>query len=91
MAGGVYTTPPEGNVAQGPRFGPAAFQPRHGFAGAACTFSETVFGGGPSLDRIILFATRPEPASLEEPQGRTAGPALPRPHQRRTHDKISVP
>jgi hypothetical protein len=25
---------------------------------------------------IILFATQQEPASLEEPQGRTAGPAL---------------
>jgi hypothetical protein len=35
-------------------------------------FSETVFGVGPSLKRIVLFATRQEPASLEEPQGRTA-------------------
>ena len=26
--------------------------------------------------RITLLATRQEPASLEEPQGRTAGPAL---------------
>ena len=35
--------------------------------------------------RITLLATQQEPASLEEPQGRTAGPALPRPHDRRTH------
>ena len=27
--------------------------------------------------RITLLATQQEPASLEEPQGRTAGPALP--------------
>jgi len=39
-------------------------------------FSETVFGAGPSLKRIVLFATQQEPASVEEPQGRTAGPAL---------------
>ena len=39
-------------------------------------FSETVFGAGPSLRRIVLFAARQEPTSLEEPQGRTAGPAL---------------
>ena len=39
-------------------------------------FSETVFGAGPSLKRIVLFAARQEPAPLEEPQGRTAGPAL---------------
>ena len=39
-------------------------------------FSESVFVAGPSLNRIVLFATRQEPASLEEPQGRTAGPAL---------------
>jgi hypothetical protein len=26
--------------------------------------------------RITLLATRQEPASLKEPQGRTAGPAL---------------
>ena len=39
-------------------------------------FSETLFGAGPSLKRIVLFAARQEPASLEEPQGRTAGPAL---------------
>jgi hypothetical protein len=38
--------------------------------------SEAAFGAGQSLKRIILFATRQEPASLEEPQGRTAGPAL---------------
>jgi len=37
-----------------------------------------VFGVGPSLKRIVLFTTRQEPASLEEPQGRTAGPALQR-------------
>jgi hypothetical protein len=39
-------------------------------------FSETVFGAGPSLKRIVVLATRQKPASLEEPQGRTAGPAL---------------
>jgi hypothetical protein len=39
-------------------------------------FSETVLGVGPSLKRIVPFAARQEPASLEEPQGRTAGPAL---------------
>ena len=39
-------------------------------------FSETVFGAGPSLKRIVLFAARQEPAPLEEPHGRTAGPAL---------------
>ena len=47
-------------------------------------FSETVFGAGPSLKRIVLFAARQEPAPLEEPQslpcaerrGRTAGPVL---------------
>ena len=39
-------------------------------------FSESVFVAGPSLNRIVLLATRQEPASLEEPQGRTAGPAL---------------
>ena len=39
-------------------------------------FSETVFGAGPSLKRIVLFARQKEPAPLEKPQGRTAGPAL---------------
>jgi len=39
-------------------------------------FSETVFGARPSLNRIVLFAARQEPAPLEKPQGRTAGPAL---------------
>ena len=49
---------------------------RRGFDGAAWRFSETVFGAGPSLKRIVLLAARQEPAPLEEPQGRTAGPAL---------------
>jgi len=53
-----------------------AFPPRRGFDGAAWTFSETVFGAWPSLKRIVRLATRQELASLEEPQGRTAGPAL---------------
>ena len=45
-------------------------------------FSETVFGVGPSLKRIVLFAARQEPAPLEEPSAikiggpTTAGPAL---------------
>jgi hypothetical protein len=54
----------------------AAFPPRRDFHGAAWMFSETVLGVGPSLKRIVPFAARQEPASLEEPQGRTAGPAL---------------
>jgi hypothetical protein len=67
---------PDSQVAQGSLSSLAAFAPRHGFGGAACTFSETVVGVGPSLKRIVLFATRQEPAPLETPQGRTAGPAL---------------
>jgi hypothetical protein len=31
-------------------------------------FSETVFGAGPSLKRIVVLATRQKPAPLEEPQ-----------------------
>jgi len=46
-------------------------------------FSETAFGAGPGLERIVLFAAQQEPVPLEEPQGRTAGPALPRLHHRR--------
>jgi hypothetical protein len=45
-----------------------AFPLRRGFDGAAWMFSETVFGVRPSLKRIVRFATRQEPASLEEPQ-----------------------
>jgi len=46
------------------------------YCDAAWMFSETRIRRGASLKRIVLFATRQEPASLEEPQGRTAGPAL---------------
>jgi len=70
------------NVAQGSLSSLAAFPLRNGFDGAAWMFSETVFGAGPSLKRIVLFAARQEPAPLEEPSAikiggpTTAGPAL---------------
>jgi len=64
------------NVAPGSLSSLAVLPPRRGFHGAAWMSSEAAFGAGQSLKRIILFATRQEPASLEEPQGRTAGPAL---------------
>ncbi len=66
------------NVAQGSLSSLAALPPRRAVGGAAWVFSETVFGMAPNLKQIILFASRPEPAPLEKPQGRTAGPALPR-------------
>jgi hypothetical protein len=55
------------NVAQGSLSSLAALPPRRGLGGAA----------QPIRIRIILFAARQEPAPLEEPQGRRAGPALP--------------
>ena len=57
----------------------------------------TVFAVRPMRIRITLLATQQEPAPLEEPSATkiggpmTAGPALPRPHHRRTHDTRSVP
>jgi hypothetical protein len=70
------TEPLEEYAAQGSLSSLAAFPLRRGFDGAAWMFSETVFGAGPILKRIVLIAARQEPAPREEPQGRTAGPAL---------------
>ncbi len=58
------------NVALGPLFGLAAFPPRRALDVAA------------QENRIILFAARQQPAPLEKPQGRRAGPALRRPRGR---------
>jgi hypothetical protein len=52
-------------VAQGSLCSLAAFPSRRGFEAGRVRF------------RIILLAARREPAPLEKPQGRTAGPALP--------------
>jgi len=64
------------NVAQGSLSRLAALPPRRALGGATGMFSETVFGMGPSLKQIFLFAARQKPAPLEKPQGRRAGPAL---------------
>jgi hypothetical protein len=77
MAGGSSTAMPEGNVAQGSLSSLAALPLRRGFDSAASTLSETVFRAEPSLERIVPLAARQEPAPLEKPQGRRAGPALP--------------
>ncbi len=55
------------DVAQGPLSGLAALPPRRGWGGV----------GREKTDYLV--AARQEPAPLEEPQGRRAGPALPSP------------
>ena len=70
------------NVAQGSLSSLAAFPLRRGFDGAASRYLHPLtcpqfLRTRPMIIRITLLATQQEPASLEEPQGRTAGPALP--------------
>jgi hypothetical protein len=68
---------PQGRTA-GPALQPALRLFHRGVALTArpSGFQLTVFAVRPMIIRITLFATRQEPASLEGPQGRTAGPAL---------------
>jgi hypothetical protein len=77
----IHKSGSDENVAQGSLFSLAAFPPRRDFDGAARMFSETVFGAGRSLKRIVLLAARQEPASLEGPLVHTASgekkPSLP--------------
>jgi len=64
----------EEDVAQGSLSSLAAFPPRREVGGAAGMFTETVLDARPNLKQIVLLAAQQEPAPLDKPQGRRAGP-----------------